>query len=683
MKKSKVSILTNKKHVIALIAIISLLITVSGYFYYKHQENLILQQKYTELKMITDLKQSQIEQWLKQRNADVKLVAQSPFFIKGIEQWLKDTGNVQLKLDIIELLKPVKKEQGYENIILAASNGQLLVSVKPGFEDIDTLPKQNILEATQKGEIVFTDIYWCKAENRVHYDIITPVINSGKKTIAVLLFRRDLKSFLYPLLHTWPMPSKSAETYLVRVEGDSVHFLNNLRFLKNTAMKFRIPLARTEVTAVQAVLGRTGIFEGVDYRGVEVLADMRRIPAANWIMVSKIDISEIYSGLYITAGVIFGFSIFLIIICGVGFALIYNSQQKKIFLELYSKEKELWQQQEKFEVTINSFGDGVITADSNGKIQYLNKMAEELTGWNFREARGRMLGEVYTVKNEETGQIANDILEKVNKQGIIKELANHTILTSKSGKEIPVMDTGAPIYDNDGSTIGIVIVFEDETEKRRQLKLLKGSEFRLRSTLDSMMEGCQIIGFDFRYLFLNKAALIQSKLAKEEILAKTMMECYPGIENTKMFSALRYCMEKRIKGSMENEFLYPDGAKRIFQLRFEPVPEGTFILSEDITERKQAEEKIRHVNRALSVLSNTNQAIVRIKDKQELFHEVCRIAVESGKFRMTWIGMLDEQTKKVNPVASAGSAEEYLKTTTIDLSDEKLCNGPTGRAITS
>ena len=97
----------------------------------------------------------------------------------------------------------------------------------------------------------------------------------------------------------------------------------------------------------------------------------------------------------------------------------------------------------------------------------------------------------------------------------------------------------------------------------------------------------------------------------------------------------------------------------------------------------QAVEQIKKANRVYAVLSNVNQMIVREKDKQTLFDEACRIAVEDGKFRMAWIGMVDEQTNKVNPIASAGFTGEYLKTINIDLNDEILSKGPTGRVITS
>ncbi len=414
MNRSKQSILTNKKQIVPLVVILSLVIAAAGYFYYKSEESSIRQQKYNELKVIADLKVSQIEEWIKQRNAEVAVISHG-FLINSIPRLLQGTGDEQLKQDILQRLRLYQKEFGYENIFLATTNGKLLLSAKTGLEEVDTLTKQKIIEASIKKEIVFSDFYFCQKENKIHYDIMVPIIYSENRTIAVLLFRIDPNDFLFPLIETWPTPSRSAETYLSRVEKDSVLFLNELRHRKNSALKLKIPLTRTENPAVQAALGHTGIFEGIDYRGVEILSDIRIIPATNWFMVAKVDRNEIYSNLYLIAGVISGFSIFLIIICAVGFAFIYSSSQKNIFMELYSKEKELWQSQEKFKVTMDSLGDGVITTDFNGKIQYINKIAEELTGWNFREARGRMLSEVYSVKNEETGQKESNILEKVLK----------------------------------------------------------------------------------------------------------------------------------------------------------------------------------------------------------------------------------------------------------------------------
>ena len=130
-----------------------------------------------------------------------------------------------------------------------------------------------------------------------------------------------------------------------------------------------------------------------------------------------------------------------------------------------------------------------------------------------------------------------------------------------------------------------------------------------RNTLDSMLEGCQVIGFDWRYLYVNDAVARHSCRAKEELLGHTMMEMYPGIENTEMFAVLRDCMENRTPHRVDNEFTFPNGSKGWFELSIQPVPEGIFILSLDITERKLAEQKILEQSRSLDAISRLTRVI--------------------------------------------------------------------------
>ena len=103
----------------------------------------------------------------------------------------------------------------------------------------------------------------------------------------------------------------------------------------------------------------------------------------------------------------------------------------------------------------------------------------------------------------------------------------------------------------------------------------------------------------------------------------------------------------------------------------------------DITNRKNAEEEIKKLNRVYALLSNTNQAIVRIKDKKKLFDEICRIGIEHGKFLLVWIGEVNFETNKVEVATSAGDVENYLNKVVIDLNDKDTGSGPTGKAVKS
>ena len=109
-----------------------------------------------------------------------------------------------------------------------------------------------------------------------------------------------------------------------------------------------------------------------------------------------------------------------------------------------------------------------------------------------------------------------------------------------------------------------------------------------QDVLESLLEGCQVIGFDYRYVYVNGSVVKQSQRSPEQLVGKTMMECYPGIDNTPMFDVLTRCMSERKHDRMENEFEFPDGSTGWFELRFVPVPQGICILSLDITDQKRS-----------------------------------------------------------------------------------------------
>jgi PAS domain S-box-containing protein len=114
-----------------------------------------------------------------------------------------------------------------------------------------------------------------------------------------------------------------------------------------------------------------------------------------------------------------------------------------------------------------------------------------------------------------------------------------------------------------------------------------------KDILDHMLEGCQIIGFDWRYIYLNDAAQMHNRRPNAELLGQVFTEMWPGITETKVYGIIRKCMESRIPQFMETEFIFPDGSKGWFEVRASPIPEGVFIMSLDVTERKRTEAALR------------------------------------------------------------------------------------------
>jgi PAS domain S-box-containing protein len=126
----------------------------------------------------------------------------------------------------------------------------------------------------------------------------------------------------------------------------------------------------------------------------------------------------------------------------------------------------IWEERERLRVTLHSIGDGVIATDTEGRVTLLNPVAEALTGWGSEEATGQPLPKVFPIVNERTRQEAENPVAKVLREGTVVGLANHTVLIARDGRERPIDDSAAPIKDERGRVVGVVLVFRDNTQRR-------------------------------------------------------------------------------------------------------------------------------------------------------------------------------------------------------------------------
>jgi PAS domain S-box-containing protein len=190
------------------------------------------------------------------------------------------------------------------------------------------------------------------------------------------------------------------------------------------------------------------------------------------------------------------------------------------------------------------------------------------------------------------------------------------------------------------------------------------SEERFRSTLDNMMEGCMFLGYDWTYIYVNDSIAKQAHSTKEALAGRTMLEMYPGVENTPVFKGYRVTMEQRIPNHFEAEFLFADGISNWFEFHAEPVPEGIFVMTSDITERKQSEihriarQAAEQANHAKSeFLANMSHEIRTPMNAIIGFSELLNNSVQDPK-----------QRSQVNAIRSSGKNLLNLINEILDLS---------------
>lgn len=175
-------------------------------------------------------------------------------------------------------------------------------------------------------------------------------------------------------------------------------------------------------------------------------------------------------------------------------------------------EAELFQERERLRVTLASIGDAVIVTDTSGRVTFMNAVAESLTGWSLPAALGRPLEQVFVIVNQDTHAAVESPVAKVLREGVIVGLANHTVLLPRGGgPPLPIDDSGAPVRDDHGRLVGVVMVFHDVSERdaleralrrqadqlieadRRKDEFLAMLSHELRNPLAPLSNGVQLL----------------------------------------------------------------------------------------------------------------------------------------------------------------------------------------------
>lgn len=275
---------------------VALLIVAAGLALYHHdlKENRATQAR--QLESIIEFKRQQIESWLKDRQRDSLTWSQGSLFGDGVAQWLAGNGaDAQLERRIEQRIWHIKESFGYVGVALLDREGQVRLAV--GKRPADPSRTATLARsAIASGAAQFSDLYLsgnAPEPAAVLLDFVAPIRALGEKhPTAALAFSVDPGQFLFPLIQSWPLPSATAESLLVRRESDRVLYLNELRHRHGTALRLSYPLEAPSLTAALAARGTYGAVEGVDYRSIPVLAYAVPIAGTPWRLLAKIDQAE-------------------------------------------------------------------------------------------------------------------------------------------------------------------------------------------------------------------------------------------------------------------------------------------------------------------------------------------------------------------------------------------------------
>jgi PAS domain S-box-containing protein len=339
-------------------------------------------------------------------------------------------------------------------------------------------------------------------------------------------------------------------------------------------------------------------------------------------------------------------------------------------------------------ITLNSIGDAVITTDIYGNVTRMNPVAERLTGWDFLDALGQPVTIIFSIIDASNLEPIENPIDKVMSTGQMVYFGNDTVLISKDGTKYNIEDSAAPIIDNDGNIYGMVLVFNDGTERKKMEVALKDSENKLLRAQEIANTGSWKLYPETAEIEGSEELLRIFGLGKNELTLDNFASVVHPDDREYDLKYIQNGIEHGVPWDIEHRLLLKDNSIKWVRAIGEPQKdnEGNVIsiigVVQDITERNKTEQSLKRVNRSLQALSACNEALVRAVNEDELLNKVCQIIVKISGYKLAWVAFSEhDEEKNISIKAKSGGDKDYFKSLNITWADEERGQGPTGTAI--
>jgi len=373
-----------------------------------------------------------------------------------------------------------------------------------------------------------------------------------------------------------------------------------------------------------------------------------------------------------------------------------------------------------FEAIFSSITDAVVFTDMQRRVLMANPAVKTVFGYDPDEVIGQS-AEIFYPDRSSYEKVGREIYLNLARSG---HQPFEVQYRRKDGSFFYAETLGTQVKDIHGNVIGLIGIHRDITERKLAEAALHESEERFRRIAETSVDLIFQLDPDGRVSYCSPA-IRSFGYGAENVMGRSFAEFIPPGELPSAHAALQRVNAGESLNLFELSVLRPDSSVVICEISATPIMKnGTVIgiqgIARDITERKQAAEELQRahdeleeriqvrtselaalnddleaeiyerrkaerrlarINSLYSILSRVNESIVRIHNPETLFEQTCRIVIDSGLFKMAWIGLIDPDTARVIPVASAGDNGKYLERVTILARDVPEGRGPTGRAI--
>jgi PAS domain S-box-containing protein len=489
-----------------------------SYFNFRTFRHSAREENAKDLTAIAEIKAGAVRDWRHERMVDGTILYHNPYVFQSVREAVARRSGAAGE-EMKRFLASLQTALDYRRILLRDTKLAPVFSVPdeppaPGPE-LD----RHIEEALRTGHILLSDIYRDISSGEILMDLVVPVLApslGGSSAAGVIIFQIDPRRYLFPFIQSWPSSSRTAETLVVRREGDQVVFLNDLRHRKDTALRLKLPFGESELPAAMAARGQQGLVQGRDYRGVEVLAALRAIPDSPWFLVAKVDTEEIYAAVRRRGWITALFVSVLILTASLGLWIIRRDLRLKFYRSRYQAEIERNFINRRYEAITRHANDMILLSEEDGRIIEANENALRAYGYSLEEI---LRLNIRDLREPQTRPAVDAALRKILAEGSDRYEAVHV---RKDGTLFPA-EISISVFDLQGKKY-FVAIYRDITERLENERAIRDSEQKFRTLFESSGDAILIHDFEGRILDVNRALCDRLGYDRDEMMAMTSNE---------------------------------------------------------------------------------------------------------------------------------------------------------------
>jgi PAS domain S-box-containing protein len=575
-------------------------IIILGRVYYSSQITRINQEAQESLTAIAFLKIRQIEQWRTERLGNAELITNNNPLIKSIKECIANKNRQETEADVKQWMNSMASNYDYKSVIIYDTLQRTRLASTQSDSVLPKITKTAFGEALKDMKAKMTDLYRNGSSGRPAIDLMIPLSLNGKKQlrpVGVIVLRIDPGKTLFPLIQSWPTPSKSGETLLIRKDGDSVLYMNDLRHIQNTALNLRLPLTDKNLPASKAINGFTGMVDGIDYRKVPVVGYVSSIPGLNWFIVAKIDKEEIQAPFERLSIISVSATILLILfIAAVLLFWIRNQQFKqsrdRLRNELGRKQLDeaLIISEARYRRLFEAARDGILILEAEtGLIVDVNPYLVEMLGVTREKILKKSIWEIGFFKDIAANK--EKFLELQQKEYVRYE---DLPLETTDGRKFHVEFVSNVCQVNGYPVIQCNI--RDITERKQAELMLREEKERIRTILDQVGDPIFLKDNDHRVILANRAFYDIFGMDEKNVIGYTLAEAVPENERHHFLKVDRSVLDTGITDLREEELTVNDFTRTIItrKIRFVDESGKRFLVGSihDITDRKKMEDEL-------------------------------------------------------------------------------------------